>query len=116
MLKYREILLIRPGRIYGQRRNLMGLYSGEGGGGGEEGGGYIRQGAYIREEKHFNLQSVKLIFLSFFQYKAYTGGNIGMLIGLHMAAYIRECLLYGRGGVRITGFYGIFEQLKFEIL
>ena len=77
----------------------MGLYSGEGGGGGKEGGGYIRQGAYIREEKHFNLQSVKLIFLSFFPYKAYTGGNIGMLIGLHMAAYIRECLLYGRGGV-----------------
>ena len=27
-------------------------------------------GAYIREEKHFNLQSVKLTFLSFFQYKA----------------------------------------------
>ena len=25
-LKYREILLIRPGRIYGQRTNLMGLY------------------------------------------------------------------------------------------
>ena len=32
---------------------------------------YIREGgAYIREEKHFNLLSVKLTFLSFFQYKA----------------------------------------------
>ena len=27
------------------------------------------EGAYIREEKRFNLQSVKLTFLSFFQYK-----------------------------------------------
>ena len=54
-VKYRKIPLIRPGRIYGQRINLIGLYSGEG-------------GAYIREEKHVNLQSVKLItFLSFFQ-------------------------------------------------
>ena len=35
-----------------------------------EGRAYIR-GAYIREEKHFNLQSVKLTFLSFFQDKAY---------------------------------------------
>ena len=42
--------LIHPGRIYGQRTNLMGLYSGE---------------------LHFSLQSVKVItFLSFFQYKA----------------------------------------------
>ena len=37
--------------------------------------------AYIREEKNFNLQSVKLIFLSFFQYKArisafFTSGNM----------------------------------------
>ena len=31
---YRKIPLIRPGRIYGQRTNLMGLYSGVGGGGG----------------------------------------------------------------------------------
>ena len=28
-------------------------------------------GAYIWEEKHFNLQSVKLTFLSFFKYKAH---------------------------------------------
>ena len=27
-------------------------------------------GTYIREEKHFNLKSVKLTFLYFFQYKA----------------------------------------------
>ena len=26
---------------------------------------------YIQEEKHFNLQSVELTFLSFFQYKAH---------------------------------------------
>ena len=32
---------------------------------------YIRDiRAYIREQKHFNLQSVKLNILSFFQYKA----------------------------------------------
>ena len=37
---------------------LMGLYSGG-----------LYGGAYIREEKHFNLQSVKLAFL-FLQYKA----------------------------------------------
>ena len=51
----------------------MGLYSA-----GEEGGGFIYGGgggggggrAHIREEKHFNLLSVKLTFLSFFQYKA----------------------------------------------
>ena len=30
--KYRKIPLIPPGRAYGQRANLMGLYSGEGGG------------------------------------------------------------------------------------
>ena len=31
-------------------------------------GGLTYEGAYIREEKHFNLESVKLItFLSFFQ-------------------------------------------------
>ena len=31
--------------------------------------GLIYGKAYIREEKHFSLQSVKLTFLSFFQYK-----------------------------------------------
>ena len=59
-LTYHKILLVSPGFIYGQRTNLMGLYLGEGMG-----------RAYIQEEKHFNLQSVKLIFLSFFQYKAH---------------------------------------------
>ena len=39
----------------------MGLYSERGGTGVNTG-----EGAYIREEKHFNLQSVKLTFLSFF--------------------------------------------------
>ena len=44
----------------------MGLYSGRGGTGLN-----TVEGAYIREEKRFNLQSVKLTFLSFFfQYKA----------------------------------------------
>ena len=32
--------------------------------------GYTRGGGYIWEEKHFNLQSAKLFFLSFFQYEA----------------------------------------------
>ena len=36
---YRKIPLIRPGRIYGQRTNLMDLYSG--GGGLVYGGGFI---------------------------------------------------------------------------
>ena len=88
LTEYHKIPLIWAGRIYGQRANLMGLYSGR---------------AYIREEKHFNLQ-FKLNFL-FFQYKAglrhfshrarceiwnmgiyvYTGELIfGMLIGLHI--------------------------------
>ena len=40
----------------------MGLYSG--------GVIYGRGVAYIRQEKHFSLQSVKLTFLVFFQYKA----------------------------------------------
>ena len=30
-ITYRKILLIRHGRIYGQRTNMMGLFSGEGG-------------------------------------------------------------------------------------
>ena len=54
-ITYRKIPLISPGFIYEQGTNLMGLYSGEGMG-----------RAYIQEEKHFNFQSVKLIFLSFF--------------------------------------------------
>ena len=33
-------------------------------------GGLIYRGAYIWEEKDFNLQSIKLAFLSFFHYKA----------------------------------------------
>ena len=33
IFKYRKTQLICPGRIYGQRTNLMGLYSGGGGGG-----------------------------------------------------------------------------------
>ena len=52
-----DLPLLRPGRIYGQRTNLMGLYSR---------GGLHTGGAYIREEKHFNVQSVTLTFLSFF--------------------------------------------------
>ena len=56
LIRYRKIPLICPGHIYGQRKNLMGLYSGSG-------------GLYLKE-KDFNLQSVKLTFLSFFQYKA----------------------------------------------
>ena len=58
---YRKIPLTRPGRIYGQNSHL------------KFDGPIFRWGrgrAYIREEKNFNLQSVKLIFLSFFQYKA----------------------------------------------
>ena len=52
----RKIPLIRPGRNYRQRTNLVGLYSG---------------GANIWEKKHFNLQSVKIIsFPSFSHYKA----------------------------------------------
>ena len=43
----------------------MGLYSGDGG----LGRGTYTHGPY-GEEKHFNFQSVKLNFLSFFQYKA----------------------------------------------
>ena len=39
MARYRKIPLIRPGHIYGQRANLMGLYSG--GEGGYVGGGFI---------------------------------------------------------------------------
>ena len=58
---HRKIPLIPSARIYGQRTNLMDLYSRE------KGGGYI-PGTYIRQEKHFNWLSVKLItFLSFFQ-------------------------------------------------
>ena len=40
----------------------VGLYTGVG------------EGSFVREEKHFNLQSVKLTFLSFFQYKARISG------------------------------------------
>ena len=36
--KYREFMLIRPGRIYGQRTNLMGLYLEE---------AHIREGLYL---------------------------------------------------------------------
>ena len=58
LLVYRNIPIIRTGRMYRHRTNLMGLYSGR--------GPYIRA-AYIQEKKHFNLQSIKLIiFLSFF--------------------------------------------------
>ena len=60
---YCKIPLIRPARFYGQRTNLTSLHSG-----GE--GGLYTGGAYIREEKHFNLQSAKLHFLYFFQYKS----------------------------------------------
>ena len=56
----------------------MGIYSGVAGRG-VGWGLYMGRGAYIREEKHFNLQSVKLIFLSFFQYKA------------HISAFFTEC-------------------------
>ena len=64
-IKYHKISLIRHGCIYGQRANLMGVYSG---------------GAYIREEKHFNLQSVKLItFVSFFQYKPHISAYFTLL-------------------------------------
>ena len=41
--------------------------------------GPIFGGAYIGEGKNFNLQSVKVIFLSFFQYKA------------HISAYFMSC-------------------------
>ena len=49
-MRYRKIQLICHGRTYGRRTNLMDL---------------CLEGAYIREEKHFNLQSTKL--LSVFQ-------------------------------------------------
>ena len=47
LMQYRKILLIRPGRIYGQKANLMGLFFF---GGGRVGGlgAYIRR-AYIRD-------------------------------------------------------------------
>ena len=45
---------------------MMGLHS--------EGGLYAGGLAYIREEKHFNLQSVKLTFLSIFQFKEHIYG------------------------------------------
>lgn len=54
-ITYCKILLIHPGHIYRQRTNLIGLYLGEGLGGGLYSGG-----------NHLNLQSDKLIFLSFF--------------------------------------------------
>ena len=54
---YSKTPLIGTEGIYGQRANLLGLYSGQG-------------VSYIREEEHFNLKSVKLTFLSFSQYKA----------------------------------------------
>ena len=44
ILKYRQLPLIVPGSIYGQRTNLMVLYPGRGGRG-------TRGWAYIREEK-----------------------------------------------------------------
>ena len=46
----------------------MGLCSGEGVGEGGDlySGEGVGGGAYIQEEKNFNLQSVKLTFLSFF--------------------------------------------------
>ena len=61
-LVYRKIPLKRPGHIYGQRANLMGLYLG---------GAYIwGRGAHVWEERHFNLHIVKLItFLYCSQYK-----------------------------------------------
>ena len=59
-LTYHKILLISPGFIYGQRTNLMGLYSGEGMG-----------RAYIQEENTSTCNLLNLFFfLSFFQYKA----------------------------------------------
>ena len=64
-LIYRNILLIHPGRIYEQRTNLIGLYSGFGGWGGRW--LICRKGSFNRDEIYFKLQSVKLItFLSFF--------------------------------------------------
>ena len=48
-VEYCKILLIHPGLIFRRRKNLMGLYW---------------RGAYIHEEKHFNLQYVKLFFFS----------------------------------------------------
>ena len=54
-ITYCKILLIHPGHIYRQRTNLIGLNWGGGWGGGLYSGG-----------NHLNLQSDKLIFLSFF--------------------------------------------------
>ena len=51
--------------MYRQSTNLMGIYSGVRGK--VVGWGlYMGRGAYIREEKHFNLKSVKLTFSFFF--------------------------------------------------
>ena len=59
---YRKISLICPGRVYGQTANLIVYIRGD---------LYTEgKGAYIREGKHFNLLSVKLTFLCFFQYKS----------------------------------------------
>ena len=52
-------LLVRPGRIYRERTNLMGLYS-------RELLNWGREEAYVREERYFNLQSVKFIHFLFF--------------------------------------------------
>ena len=60
---YCKIPLIRPARLYGQKTNFTSLHSGRE-------WGFYTGGAYIREEKHFNFQSAKLHFLSFFQYKS----------------------------------------------
>ena len=69
----------------GQRTNLMGLYS--------DGGLYTEGACCIREEKHFNLQFVKLItFLSFIQQKA------------RISAYLTS-LKYAK----LTGFHGIYS-------
>ena len=51
---YRKFPLIRAGRIFGQRTNLIDLYSGD---------LHMEGAGYIRKEKHFNLQSAKHTFL-----------------------------------------------------
>ena len=62
---YCKIPLIRPGRIYGKKTKLMGLYYAKVMGGGGRN--------YIWGEKHFNLQSVKLTFLFFPVQSTYFG-------------------------------------------
>ena len=74
LMQYRKILLIRPGRIYGQKTNLMGLFFGG------EGGGWVVWGL-IYGGLIFGICYFYFFFPDFFITKIYNGisrthGNI----------------------------------------